>query len=377
MVFLGYNIPLTITIDGKYTSNTIKISYDLPLIQNVQQRGNSQICNVTGVYLSKVIGMTVITGLNMKTNITKMNSTSTLEEHGFYIESNNTIFILLPNNTQPCFMELIINDGAEYFRAPRFNFKITPTITDGQSFQSDTPGDDLKIKGIFMRTSESGGPMCIHSKDGDGLSFTCVLKSGFGSNHTVNIYYNLLQIGTFNVSYNPPQLTGVFQEKNGNIKINGYNLGDSNLEILIDGKPCTQHEIDIHTYSSVSCNVTNYAEMLKHNYTGTKFNISISVDGQYFIAEIFQFKYESTISYGEKETTEFPIGMYVAYIFYTAKENLERYWQEKKQRSAFRNLDNLHLKVCITCLINICVRDSIGSNIGSSNSNSNSNISHR
>ncbi|EAL71642.2 IPT/TIG domain-containing protein [Dictyostelium discoideum AX4] len=519
--FLGYNIPLTVTIDGEYTSNTIKISYDLPLIQNVQQRGNSQIFNVTGVYLSKVIVITVITGMSMKTNITKMNSTSTLEEPGFFIESNNTIFIFLPNNTQPGFMELAIEDGDESFRAPRYNFKITPTITDGQSFKSNTPGDDLKIKGIFMRTvdfdgrdipltfeSEPDGPICIHSKDGDGLSFTCVLKSGFGSNHTINIYYNLLQIGSFNVSYNPPQLTEVYQEKNGNIKINGYNLGDSikdsiitvvfsggitlngtviasgheylifgypvgnkktasyrfqlgdqqsnmleqytlkpiiensdpavpcgggmvtinghyffdyakdtttvtigkvvcnissinvttiectiapnlrslsprytsgskrllitsssadtermynyqlpsagyyykfepptitntssidqtalitiygtsfgdsNLEILIDGKPCTQHEIDIHTYSSVSCNVTNYAEMLKYNYSDTKFNISISVDGQYFIAEIFQFKCK-----------------FYKYI-HTSISQLFIYYC-----CSFRYLDNLRLKV--------------------------------
>ncbi|KAM9972802.1 hypothetical protein ACTFIR_012171 [Dictyostelium discoideum] len=242
----GYDVPLNVTI-GKYNTNTIKISYDLPLIQNVKQRGNSQIFNVTGVYLSMVINMTVITGKDMKTNIAKKNS-STLEEPGFIIESNNTISIYLPSNTQPGFMELVINDGvnAEPFRAPRYNFKITPTITDGQSFKSDTSGDDLKIKGIFMRTvdfdgrdipltfkSEPGGPVCIHSKDGDGLSFTCVLKSGFGSNHTINIYYNLLQIGSFNVSYYPPQLTGVHQEKNGNIKINGYNLGDSIKDSII------------------------------------------------------------------------------------------------------------------------------------------------
>ncbi|KAM9951518.1 hypothetical protein ACTFIT_002198 [Dictyostelium discoideum] len=197
--FLGYNIPLTVTIDGEYTSNTIKISHDLPLIQNVQQRGNSQVFNVTGIYLSRVSNITVVTGMSMKTNISKKYA-STLEEPGFFIEN-----------------------GDKSFRAPRFNFKITPTITDGQSFYSNTPGDSLKIKGIFMRTPD--GPICIHSKDGDGLSFTCVLKSGFRSNYTIKIYYNLLQIGSFNVSYNPPQLTGVYQEKNGNIKINGYNLG--------------------------------------------------------------------------------------------------------------------------------------------------------
>ncbi|KAM9993067.1 hypothetical protein ACTFIY_010535 [Dictyostelium cf. discoideum] len=67
---LGYDIPVTITIDG-YKSNTIKISYDLPLIQGISQRGNSQIFNVTGVYFSGVKSMTVITGKNIKTDITK------------------------------------------------------------------------------------------------------------------------------------------------------------------------------------------------------------------------------------------------------------------------------------------------------------------
>ncbi|KAM9996898.1 hypothetical protein ACTFIZ_001848 [Dictyostelium cf. discoideum] len=148
--FLGYNIPLTVTIDGEYISNTIKISYDLPLIQNVQQRGNSQIFNVTGVYLSRVINITVITGMSMKTNITEK-LTPILEEPGFYIESNNTIFIFLPNNTQPGFMELINNDtaNAEPFRAPRFNFKITPTITDGQSFKSNTARNFYRNNRIF------------------------------------------------------------------------------------------------------------------------------------------------------------------------------------------------------------------------------------
>ncbi|KAM9993361.1 hypothetical protein ACTFIZ_011312 [Dictyostelium cf. discoideum] len=547
----GYDVPLNVTI-GKYTTNTIKISYDLPLIQGVSQRGTSQIFDVSGVYFSGVISMTIITGANIKTNIIKK-PTATLEEPGFFIESNNTIFIFLPNNTQPGFMNLIVGDGgSKSFISPRYNFKITPTITAGQSFKSNTIGGDLKISGIFMRTvdsdgrdvpltvkSEPGGPICDPLKDGDGLFFTCVLKSGFGSSHTMNVYYNLLQIGSFVISYNPPYLASSDQEKDGTIQINGNNLGesinnsiltvvysdgsrvngtviksshnlltfqypvgnrntasyvfqlgdqvsnmagpftlkpiiennnpavpcgggmvtinghyffnytkntttitigkvpcnissinvttieciivpnlkslspyytsgskpliisssnpftekvyqsslsgysnytfapptitntsdidqtalitiygtsfgDANLEILIDGKPCTQPEINIHTYSSLTCNVTNYDEMLKYNYSNTKFNISISVDGQYFIAEIFQFKYESTISYSEDKSSGFPNEMYIgivaiiiflALIFFAIKTQVEKYIEERRARKAFRSVDNLRLKL--------------------------------
>ncbi|KAM9979402.1 hypothetical protein ACTFIY_008658 [Dictyostelium cf. discoideum] len=350
--YLGYNQ----NIDGKYTSNTIKISYDLPLIQNVQQRGNSQICNVTGVYLSKVIGMTVITGMNMKTNITKMNSTSTSEELDFILK--------------PGFMELIINDGAESFRAPRFNFKITPTITDGQSFQSDTPGDDLKIKGIFMRTvdfdgrdipltfkSESGGPMCIHSKDGDGLSFTCVLKSGFGSNHMVNIYYNLLQIGTFNVSYNPPQLTGVYQEKNGNIKINGYNLGDSIKDSIItvvfsdsstlNGTIIASGMSNKKTASYIFQLGDQQGNMLEQYTLKPIIGNSdpavpcgggmVTINGHYF----FNYAKDTTTITIGKVLNSISVSLLMVNTLLLKFSNLNK----KKQRRAFRYLDNLRLKV--------------------------------
>ncbi|KAM9958973.1 hypothetical protein ACTFIR_000024 [Dictyostelium discoideum] len=161
-------------IDGEYKSNTIKISYDLPLIQGVSQRGNSQIFDVTGVYYYGVENMTVITGKNMKTSIDKK-KTATLEEPGFFIENNNTIFILLPNNTQPGFMNLVVGDGDIISRSPI-------TITAGQTFNSTTSGNDLEIKGIFMRTidsdgrdvpltvnSGSGGLVCNPLKDGDSI----------------------------------------------------------------------------------------------------------------------------------------------------------------------------------------------------------------
>nr|ACN71245.1 tgrB1 [Dictyostelium discoideum]ACN71256.1 tgrB1 [Dictyostelium discoideum] len=548
---LGYDIPVTITIDGEYKSNTIKISYDLPLIQSVSQRGNSQIFDVTGVYFSGVKNMTVITGKNLKTDIT-LKKTATLEEPGFFIESNNTIFIFLPNNTQPGFMNLVVGDGgSETFTSPRYNFKITPTIAAGQTFNSTTSGKILEIKGIFMRTvdsdgrdvpltvnSGSGGLVCNSLKDGDGLSFTCVLGPGFGSSHTMNVYYNLKPIGSFAVSYNPPYLSTIEQEKDGTIKIIGKDLGesvkdsiitviysdgntvngtviegrhdsltfkypvgnrnnasyifqlgdqksnkagpftlkpiientdpavpcgggvvtinghyffkytkdttaitigkvpcnissinettiecvivpnlrslspyytsgtkplvisssnpgtekvyqltpaglnykfapptitntsaidqtalitiygtsfgDANLEILINDKPCTQPEINIHTYSSLTCNVTNYDEMKIYNYSNTKFNISISVDGQYFIADIFQFKYESGIIYSENKSTGFPNEMYlgfvvfvifIALISFAAKNQIEKYFEERKSRKAFRSLDNLRLKL--------------------------------
>nr|ACN71257.1 tgrB1 [Dictyostelium discoideum] len=549
--FLGYDIPVTITIDGEYKSNTIRISYDLPLIQSVSQRGNSQIFDVTGVYFSGVKNMTVITGKNMKTDIIQK-KTATLEEPGFFIESNYTIFIFLPNNTQPGFMNLVVGDGgSETFTSPRYNFKITPTITAGQTFNSTTSGNDLEIKGIFMRTvdsdgrdvpltvnSGSGGLVCNPLKDGDGLLFTCVLGPGFGSSHTMNVYYNLIPIGSFTVSYNPPYLGTSEQEKDGTIKMNGKDLGesvkdsimtvvysdgntvngtviksshtslifrypignrntasyifqlgdqksnkagpftlkpiientdpavpcgggvvtinghyffnytkdtttitigkvpcnissisettiecvivpnlrslspyytsgtkplvisssnpgtekvyqltpaglnykfapptitntsaidqtalitiygtsfgDANLEILINDKPCTQPEINIHTYSSLTCNVTNYDEMKIYNYSNTKFNISISVDGQYFIADIFQFKYESGIIYSENKSTGFPNEMYlgfvvfvifIALISFAAKNQIEKYFEERKSRKAFRSLDNLRLKL--------------------------------
>ncbi|KAN0028529.1 hypothetical protein ACTFIV_010375 [Dictyostelium citrinum] len=547
----GYDIPLSVTIDGKFTTNIIKISYDLPLIQDVKQRGNSQIFNVSGVYLSGVVNMIVITDNNTKTKITKK-FTESLEEPGFFIESNNTIFIFLPNNTQPGFMELVIGDGSESFTSPRYNFKIIPTITDGQSYESSTIGDKIQIYGIFMRTVDSDGrdvPItvsgdsgigCSQLLDNSGLYFTCQLKSGFGSNHKMNVYYNLLPIGSFNVSYKAPELVSSQQEKDGTIVLNGKNLGDSpkdsiltviytdgsrangtvitsshysltfkypvvnqkttsfnillqlgdqksnevgpftlkpvientdpavpcgggivtinghyfinytketttvtigkvpcnissidettiecviapnlkslspyytsgskslvisssnpsaepvyqkqvgyyeykyapptitntsaidqtalitiygtsfgdaNLEILIDGKPCTQPEINIHTYSSLTCNVTNYVEMLKYNYSDSKFNISISVDGQYFIAEIFQFKYESTLSYGENKATGFPNEMYIgivavviflALIYFTVKTQIENYIEERRARKAFRSIDNLRLQL--------------------------------
>ncbi|KAM9999375.1 hypothetical protein ACTFIZ_002927 [Dictyostelium cf. discoideum] len=547
----GYDIPVTITIDGEYKTNTIKISYDLPLIQSVSQRGNSQIFDVTGVYLSGVSSMTVITGINMKTSIPNK-KTATLEEPGFFIENNNTIFIFLPNNTQPGFMDLVVGENSsDTFTSPRYNFKITPTIAAGQTFDSTTSGGDLKIKGIFMRTVDSdgrdvpltvnsgpGGLVCNTLKDGDGLSFTCVLGSGFGSSHTMNVYYNSIPIGSFVVRYYPPYLSTSEQEKDGSIKMNGNNLGesvkdsiitvvysdgskvngtviksshtyltfrypvgnrntasytfqlgdqksntagpftlkpiientdpavpcgggivtinghyffnytkdtttitigkvpcnissisettiecvivpnlrslspyytsgskplvisssnpgtqkiyqlqltgpsykfapptitntsaidqtalitiygtsfgDTNLEILINDKPCTQPEINIHTYSSLTCNVTNYDEMLKYNYSDTKFNISISVDGQYFIAEIFQFKYESGISYTKSESTGFPNEMYlgfvvfvifIALISFAAKNQIEKYFEERKSRKAFRSLDNLRLQL--------------------------------
>ncbi|KAM9956808.1 hypothetical protein ACTFIR_003542 [Dictyostelium discoideum] len=120
---LGYDIPVTITIDGKYKSNTIKISYDLPLIQGVSQRGNSQIFDVTGVYFSGVKNMTVITGKNMKTDIT-LKKTATLEEPGFFIESNNTIFIFLPNNTQPGFMNLVEFKTDDFIKDYKFKNEI-------------------------------------------------------------------------------------------------------------------------------------------------------------------------------------------------------------------------------------------------------------
>ncbi|KAM9968347.1 hypothetical protein ACTFIW_002785 [Dictyostelium discoideum] len=547
---LGYDIPVTVTIDGEYKSNTIKISYDLPLIQSVSQRGNSQIFDVTGVYFSSVQNMTVITGKNMKTSIAQM-KTATLEEPGFFIENNNTIFIFLPNNTQPGFMNLVVGDGGrETFTSPRYNFKITPTITAGQTFNSTTSGKILEINGIFMRTvdsdgrdvpltvdSGSGGLVCNSLKDGDGLSFTCVLGPGFGSSHTMNVYYNLKPIGSFAVSYNPPYLSTIEQEKDGAIKmigkdlgesvkdsiitviysdgnrvngtviegrhdsltfrypvgntnnasyifqlgdqksnkagpftlkpiientdpavpcgggvvtINGHyffkytkdtttitigkvpcniisinettiecvivpnlrslspyytsgtkplvisssnpgtekvyqltpaglnykfapptitntstidqtalitiygtSFGDANLEILINDKPCTQPEINIHTYSSLTCNVTNYDEMKIYN--GTKiFNISISVDGQYFIDDIFQFNYEPGIIYSENKSTGFPNEMYlgfvvfvifIALISFAAKNQIEKYFDERKSRKAFRSLDDLRLKL--------------------------------
>ncbi|KAM9959038.1 hypothetical protein ACTFIR_000089 [Dictyostelium discoideum] len=149
--FLGYDIPVTITIDGEYKSNIIKISYDLPLIQGVSQRGNSQIFNVTGVYFSGVKNMTVITGNNMKTDIT-IKKTATLEEPGFFIENNNTIFIFLPNNTQPGFMNLVVGDGgSETFTSPRYNFKITPTIAAGQTFNSTTTAIVLMFTKIYLK----------------------------------------------------------------------------------------------------------------------------------------------------------------------------------------------------------------------------------
>ncbi|KAM9956179.1 hypothetical protein ACTFIR_002890 [Dictyostelium discoideum] len=231
---LGYDIPVTITIDSEYKSNTIKISYDLPLIQGVSQRGNSQIFDVTGVYFSGVEKMTVITGYNMKTNIDHK-KTATLEEPGFFIENNNTIFIFLPNNTQPGFMNLVVGDGgSETFTSPRYNFKITPTITAGQTFKSSTNGKILEIKGIFMRTVDSDGrdvPLTVNN--GDGLSFTCVLGPGFGTSHTMNVYYNLKPIGSFAASYNPPYLSTIEQEKDGTIKMNGKDLGESVKDSII------------------------------------------------------------------------------------------------------------------------------------------------
>ncbi|KAM9955388.1 hypothetical protein ACTFIR_011826 [Dictyostelium discoideum] len=215
--FLGYDIPVTITI-----------------------------FNVTGVYFSGVKNMTVITGNNMKTDIT-IKKTATLEEPGFFIENNNTIFIFLPNNTQPGFMNLVVGDGgSETFTSPRYNFKITPTIAAGQTFNSTTSGNDLEIKGVFMRTvdsdgrdvpltvnSGSGGLVCNPLKDGDGLLFTCVLGPGFGSSHTMNVYYNLKPIGSFTVRYNPPYISTSEQEKDGTIKMIGKDLGESVKDSII------------------------------------------------------------------------------------------------------------------------------------------------
>ncbi|KAM9955298.1 hypothetical protein ACTFIR_009688 [Dictyostelium discoideum] len=243
---LGYDIPVTITIDSEYKSNTIKISYDIPLIQSVSQRGNSQIFDVTGVYFFGVKNMTVITGKNIKTDITQT-KTATLEEPGFFIENNNTIFIFLPNNTQPGFMNLVVGGGgSETFTSPRYNFKITPTITAGQTFKSSTNGKILEIKGIFMRNVDSdgrdvpltvdsgpGGLVCNSLKDDDGLSFTCVLGPGFGSSHTMNVYYNLKSIGSFAFSYNPPYLSTIKQEKDGTIKMIGKDLGESVKDSII------------------------------------------------------------------------------------------------------------------------------------------------
>ncbi|KAN0030738.1 hypothetical protein ACTA71_009379 [Dictyostelium dimigraforme] len=539
----GYDIPLTVTIDGKFTTSPFKISYDLPLIQSVSQFGNSQNFSVSGVYFSGVNNINVITG--NKTKLFPKNEKPS--DPGFFIQDNNTILAFLPNNTQPGYMSLSIGDAISGIESPRYNFKITPTITTGQIFNSiSTSGGDLTIKGIFMRTVDSDGrdvPIsasgdgvaCGQLKDGDGLSFTCTLRPGFGSNHSINVYYDInIPIGSFVVGFGAPSITQSQQNNDGTIRISGKNLGDfiqnsiitvinsdgsrvngtvvqsnhdvltfeypvggqknasylfqlgdlksnvykaailkpvientgasvpcgggmvtinghyffnytkdtttikigkvpcnitsinvttieceiqpnlkslspfytsgnkqllitssnpgaesmaaqynysfapptitntsaidqnalitifgtsfgdADTEILIDGEPCTQPEINTHTYSSLTCNVTNYDQMLKYNYSDTKFNISISVDGQYFIAEIFQFKYESTISYGETDTTGFPNEMYIgivavviflALIYFTVKTQVENYIEERRARKAFRSIDNLRLQI--------------------------------
>ncbi|KAM9958972.1 hypothetical protein ACTFIR_000023 [Dictyostelium discoideum] len=109
------------------------------------------------------------------------------------------------------------------------------------------------------------------------------------SNPATEKVYQLTPAG-LNYKFAPPTITNTSTiDQTALITLYGTSFGDANLEILINVKPCTQPEINIRTYSSLTCNVTNYDEMKIYNYTNTKFNISISVDGQYFIADIFQF----------------------------------------------------------------------------------------
>ncbi|KAK5584084.1 hypothetical protein RB653_005691 [Dictyostelium firmibasis] len=547
---VGYDVPLYIKFGDKYTTNIIKISYDLPLIQSVSQQGTTTVFDVSGVYFGGVAGIKVINSTD-KSNIyttLPLRTSMPLVDIGFFIKDNNSITVNLPKNAQPGFMSLIVSNGNEAsFESPRYNFKIIPTITPGQVLKSDTTGDPIVINGVFMRTVDSDGRdvpfsasgpdglTCGSFRDGDGLSFTCALKPGFGLNNTIKVYYNVYTlIGSFVVNFAPPSITSMQQNNDGTFLLNGNNLGesvkdsiitiinsdgsringtvirsahtfaifgypvdgkktasyifelgnqvsnitgpfsvkpvientnpvvpcgggmitinghyfynytldstrvtigkvpcnityidestikckvlpnlkslspyytsgkkllvitssnsvaekidgnkyytyapptitnvseidqtalitiygtsfgDANTEVLIDGKPCTQPEINIHTYSSLTCNVSNYDEMLKYNYSNTKFNISISVDGQYFIAAIFQFKYETPTVYNKKESSGFPNEMYIgivafaillAMIYFGVKSEIESYIEERRARRAFRSIDNLRLQV--------------------------------
>ncbi|KAM9971265.1 hypothetical protein ACTFIW_011242 [Dictyostelium discoideum] len=179
----------------------------------------------------------------------------------------------------PCGGGMVTIDG-HYF----FNYsKDTTTVTIGKVV--------CNISSINVTTIECTISPNIRSLSPRYTSGSKRLLITSSSADTERMYNYQLTSADYYYKFKPPTITNTSSiDQTSLITIYGTSFGDSNLEILIDGKPCTQHEIDIHTYSSVSCNVTNYAEMLKYNYSDTKFNFSISVDGQYFEAEIFKFK---------------------------------------------------------------------------------------
>ncbi|KAM9972805.1 hypothetical protein ACTFIR_012174 [Dictyostelium discoideum] len=65
---------------------------------------------------------------------------------------------------------------------------------------------------------------------------------------TERMYNYQLPSADYYYKFEPPTITNTSSiDQTALITIYGTSFGDSNLEILIDGKPCTQHEIDIHT----------------------------------------------------------------------------------------------------------------------------------
>ncbi|KAN0008508.1 hypothetical protein ACTFIU_011285 [Dictyostelium citrinum] len=112
-------------------------------------------------------------------------------------------------------------------------------------------------------------------------------------------------------------------------------------------KPFNQPDTNIHTYSSLTCNVTNYDEMLKYNYSDTKFNIGISVDGKYIISEIFQFKLTGFLN--EMYIDIVAVVIFLELIYFTVKTQIENYIEERRDRKTFISIStaqksDVHIK---------------------------------
>ncbi|KAM9949855.1 hypothetical protein ACTFIT_011079 [Dictyostelium discoideum] len=110
-----------LTIQGNASHSSVTFSVEEFLTPN-NWTIEVSICGSFYKSYSYPYGLPVLTKMEgafkTKTNIDKK-KTATLEEPGFFIENNNTIFIFLPNNTQPGFMNLVVGDGGrEIFTSP-------------------------------------------------------------------------------------------------------------------------------------------------------------------------------------------------------------------------------------------------------------------